>query len=172
MPVEHYNTHRPNYSTTRKNEGTFPTEPDFDTDNLSAVADHFLLSSSGFDGPEDFDDLELPVVNLQDFPSLNKLWAIRGNSYSVKHNKDTNDEMKAAAEQLIDNISTENFEESREVTVTESEWTKATRDSSANLLGGVVDGVVSLSQPSYFPMGALVRLVFLVSVAVVVEMGR
>ena len=36
---------------------------DFDTDDLSEVASHFVLSSSGFDDPENFGDLDLPVVD-------------------------------------------------------------------------------------------------------------
>ena len=163
-----YDIHRPTYAGTSKNEWEFPTEANFDTDDLSVIADHFLLSSSGFDDPEEFEDLALPVVNTQGYLSLNGLWAARRGPYSVER-VECDDETKARVRELIDDLGTENFAEFKDVTVTEAEWAATTESGPghANPLGGLVESVVSPSQPSYSPHGSIVGLVFLVVAATV-----
>lgn len=164
-----YNIHRPNFSGTTKNEWEFPTKSNFDSDDLTEIADHFLLSSSGFDDPEDFDDLELPVVNSQEFLSLNGLWAARRGPYSVERIEDIDDETKERVRELIDDLGMENFEEFKDVTVTKTEWAETTGDGPANPLSGIVDSIVGPSQPSYSSDGAIVGLLFLLGVALVLE---
>jgi hypothetical protein len=161
-----YDIHRPSFSNTSKTEWEFPTEDNFDTDDLSEIADCFLLSSSGFEDPDDFEDLELPVVNSRGYLSLNGLWAARSGPYSVER-VECDDETKEEVRELIDDLGTENFDEFKDVTVTKQEWEETTGAGRANPLGGVVNDIVGPSQPSYSPLGALVGLLFLVVAATV-----
>jgi hypothetical protein len=57
-----YERHEPDYSGTTTAEWDAPRESDFETDDLSEIADHFVLSASGFP-PVAFSDLKLPVVD-------------------------------------------------------------------------------------------------------------
>lgn len=167
-----YEIHRPSFSDTTKTEWEFPTEDDFDTDDLSTIAGCFLLSASGFDDPDDFGDLELPVVNSRGYLSLNGLWAARSGPYSVERVEDIDNETKAAIRELIDDLGTENFDEFKDVTVTEQEWKETTGAGPANPLGGIVNDIVDPSQPSYSPFGALVGLLFLVIAATALKRFR
>ena len=57
-------THSPTYDGTNESgEWSKPAMEDFDTDDLSEIARHFLASTSGFDSPEAYGDLKLPVVS-------------------------------------------------------------------------------------------------------------
>lgn len=56
-----YETHEPRYPGTTTAAWESPQMEDFDTDDLSEIAEHFVPSASGFP-PEDFTDLEAPVV--------------------------------------------------------------------------------------------------------------
>jgi hypothetical protein len=168
----HYDIQRPNYIGTTKNEWEFPTEGSFHTDDLSEIADYFLLSSSGFDDPEDFDDLALPVVNSRGYLSLNGLWAARRGPYSVERIDDIDSQTKADVKQLIDDLGTENFEEFKDVTVTESEWAESTGTEPANPSDGTTNSIVDSSQPSYSPHRAVVGLLFLAGGALALKLRR
>jgi hypothetical protein len=161
-----YDIHRPSFSGTTKTEWEFPTGGNFDTSDLSTVADRFLLSASGFDDPDEFDDLALPVVNSQGYLSLNGLWAAQRGPYSVERIDDIDEETKAAVRDLIDDLGKENFEEFRDVTVTKPEWEETTGAGPANPLDGIVNNVLGPSQPSYSPQSATIGLVFLAIVAI------
>lgn len=163
-----YDIHRPRFSATTKNEWEFPTEGNFESDDLAEIADHFLLSSSGFDDPEKFEDLALPVVNTQGYLSLNALWAARSGPYSVERVEGIDSETKEQVRDLIEDLGRENFDEFKDVTVTESEWAETTSDEPTNPLDGVVNRIVSPSQPSYSPNGAIVGLLFLAGAAVII----
>lgn len=167
-----YDIHRPSFSNTSKTEWDFPIESTFDTDDLSEIADHFLLSSSGFDDPDDFEDLKLPVVNTQGYLSLNGLWAARRGPYSVERVEDIDADTKAQVRELIDDLGKDNFDEFKDVTVTESEWAETTGAEPANPLGGIVNDIIGPSQSSYSPQGALVGLLFLILVATALEMFK
>jgi hypothetical protein len=54
--------HAPSYTSTTTGDWSAPSLSDFDTDDLSAIDDHFLVSVAGFP-PENFSDLALPVVS-------------------------------------------------------------------------------------------------------------
>lgn len=167
-----YSIHRPNFWGTTRGDWEFPTAKDFDTDDLSGAADHFLLSASGFEDPDEFDDLELPVVNSVGLLSLNGLWAARNGPYSVERIEDIDEETKAEVKELIEDLGRENFEEFRDVTVAESEWAETTGAEPANPLDGIADRVVGPSQPSYSPEGSLVGLAFLAAVAIALKTIR
>jgi len=55
--------HEPTYSGTTTDDWDAPRLNDFDTDDLAEVGGQFVLSSSGFQQPEEFGDLALPVVS-------------------------------------------------------------------------------------------------------------
>jgi hypothetical protein len=50
---------------------------DFDTEDMSEIANHFLISSSGFP-PENYGDLKLPVVEPNGDLNINALQAVKG----------------------------------------------------------------------------------------------
>lgn len=154
-----YDLHRPTFTGTTTNDWEFPTEQDFETDDLSRVAEHFLLSASGFDDPGRFDDLQLPVVNGQGYLSLNGLWAARRGPYSVER-IDVDPETRAAVRDLIDDLGRENFAAYRDVTVTAAEW-DATTGGESTTDTGIVSERIDSAKPSYTPGGAVIGLAFL-----------
>lgn len=164
-----YDIHRPSFSATTTDDWEFPTEQDFATDDLSSVANHFLLSASGFDDPDQFEDLQLPVVNSQGYLSINGLWTARSGPYSVERIADINPETKAEVLDLIDDLGTENFDTFEDVTVTDPEWGATTGSQPVDSAGGVVDAAVDAAEASYSPDGAVVGLVFLLVAAAVVD---
>lgn len=54
--------HTPEYSGTKKPSWTRPSMEDFDTDDLSEIDDHFIVSMNGFP-PEKYGDLKAPIVD-------------------------------------------------------------------------------------------------------------
>lgn len=61
MAVE-YEIHHPHFEGLTTDEWAPPERGDFETDDPTEAADHFLASESGFP-PGEFDHLELPVVD-------------------------------------------------------------------------------------------------------------
>lgn len=154
-----YAIHRPSFTGTTVDDWEFPTEQNFHTDDLSAIADHFLLSASGFDDPESFDDLELPVVTPYRNLSLNALFAARHGPYSVERVEGIDAETEAEVKDLIDDLGREQFEAYKDVTVTDSEWAQATGSGLPNPAGGIADRLVGSARPSYSSGGAAIGLV-------------
>jgi len=156
-----YAIHRPNFSETTTNDWEFPTQQSFETDDLSTIADHFLLSASGFADPDSFDDLELPVITPYGRLSLNALFAARHGPYSVERIEGLDGETEAEVKNLIDDLGCEQFEAYRDVTVTGSEWARATGNGLPNPAGGIADRFAGASQPSYSSGRAAVGMVAL-----------
>jgi hypothetical protein len=75
--LQDYEMHTPEWSGTTEQDWSRPDLEDFDTDDLSEVANHFLISSSGFP-PENFTDLKLPVVEPNGELNVNALAAVKG----------------------------------------------------------------------------------------------
>jgi hypothetical protein len=163
-----YDIHRPSFSGTTTDDWEFPTEQDFATDDLSTVVDHFLLSASGFDDPDEFEDLQLPVVNSQGYLSINGLWAARSGPYSVERIGNIDPETKAEVLDLIDDLGTEHFDTFEDVTVTEPEWAATTGSQSVTHSAGV-ETVVVAAEASYSPGGAVIGLGFLLVAAAVID---
>lgn len=59
--LQDLSVHKPSYSGTTESDWSKPSLEDFDTDDLSEIADHFIVSKNGFP-PDSFGDLSLPVV--------------------------------------------------------------------------------------------------------------
>jgi signal transduction histidine kinase len=102
--MSEYEIHRPSFAGTTRNDWEFPSEVDFDTEDRPVAAERFLLSKSGFDEPDAFEDLALPVVTSRGELSYNALWAAKQGPYSVERIEDIDAETKQAVEQLIDDL--------------------------------------------------------------------
>lgn len=105
-----YEMHQPEYSGTTTEDWDAPQQADFDTDDLSQIDDHFILSSSGFP-PENFTDLKLPVVDPDGDLNVNALQAAHGGSHSVDAIDDIDDDTKQAVKDLLEELSRGEFDE-------------------------------------------------------------
>ncbi len=105
-----YEVHEPEYSGTTTDEWDEPRLEDFDTDDLGEVADHFLLSASGFP-PENFTDLKLPVVGPDGYLNRNALQTAKSGGHGVGAIDDLADDERAEIEDLIDDLANERFED-------------------------------------------------------------
>jgi hypothetical protein len=79
---------------------------DFDTDDLSAIADHFVISTTGFP-PDDFTDLTLPVVDPDGDLTENALQTAHGGAHSVDA---VDDETRAGVEERLETPSRAEFD--------------------------------------------------------------
>jgi len=75
--LQDYEMHTPDWSGMTEGEWNSPDMEDFDTDDLSEISSHFLISSTGFP-PENFGDLKLPVVEPNGDLNVNALSAVKG----------------------------------------------------------------------------------------------
>ena len=104
-----YEHHEPSYDDTTTGEWSAPAMEDFDTDDLSAIADHFLLSASGFP-PENFSDLKLPVVDPDGALNLNALETAHGGGHGVDQIEGIGDETVSEVESTIERLAREEFD--------------------------------------------------------------
>lgn len=105
-----YETHEPDYSGTTTEDWDAPQEEDFDTDDLSDIGSHFILSASGF-SPDEFTDLKLPVVDPSGTLNENALQAAHGGAHSVEAIDDLDDDTKQEVQNLLEELSQEEFDE-------------------------------------------------------------
>ena len=105
-----YDVHRPDYSGTTTDDWSAPDESDFDADDLSETADSFLLSSSGFDDPETYGDLKLPVVEPDGKLNLKALETAHGGAHSVEAVDDVDDDTKDEVEDICEDLAEEEFD--------------------------------------------------------------
>ncbi|WP_254542767.1 hypothetical protein [Halomarina pelagica] len=103
-----YEVHEPDYSGTTTEEWSAPREGDFDTDDLSAIDDHFVLSASGFP-PDDFTDLKLPVVDPDGDLNENALQTAHGGAHSVEAIDGIDDDTRRDVKDLLEDLSREEF---------------------------------------------------------------
>ncbi|MDL5362844.1 hypothetical protein [Halalkalicoccus sp. NIPERK01] len=104
-----YAVHEPEYSGTTDDEWEDPQLNDFETDDLGEVADHFLLSASGFP-PENFSDLKLPVVDPEGNLNLNALQTAHGGAHGVEAIDDVDEETVEEVEDLLEDLASEEFD--------------------------------------------------------------
>ncbi|AGN02422.1 hypothetical protein L593_12415 [Salinarchaeum sp. Harcht-Bsk1] len=105
-----YALHEPDYSGTTTQDWDAPQESDFDTDDLGDIADHFLLSASGFP-PENFTDLKLPVVDPDGKLNENALQSAHGGAHSVDEIDGIDDETAADTKDAIEDLARDGFHE-------------------------------------------------------------
>jgi len=75
--LQDYEMHVPDWSGTTEAEWSSPDMEDFNTDDLSEIASHFLISETNFP-PDNFTDLKLPVVEPNGELNVNALAAVKG----------------------------------------------------------------------------------------------
>ncbi|UTF52911.1 hypothetical protein [Natronosalvus rutilus] len=105
-----YDYHEPDFSGTTTEDWDDPQLEDFDTDGLDEVADHFILSSSGFP-PENFTDLKLPVVDPDGNLNKNALATAKSGGRGVGAVEDLDDEAADEITDLIDDLANEHFDD-------------------------------------------------------------
>ncbi|GAB3667067.1 hypothetical protein [Halopiger thermotolerans] len=105
-----YEMHEPEFSGTTTDEWDEPQLEDFDTDDLGEVADHFILSASGFP-PENFTDLKLPVVDPDGNLNKNALQTAKSGGHGVGAIDDLDDDKRDEIEDMIDELANDNFED-------------------------------------------------------------
>lgn len=105
-----YEMHEPDYSGTTTGEWDSPQQEDFDTDDLSEIADHFILSGSGFP-PEKFTDLKVPVVDPDGDLNVNALQTAHGGAHSVEAVDGIDDDTVQDVKDLVEDLSQEEFDE-------------------------------------------------------------
>lgn len=105
-----YAMHEPDCSGTTAEAWDEPQLEDFDTDDLSEVADHFILSASGFP-PENFTDLKLPVVDPDGNLNKNALQTAKSGGHGVSAIDDIDDDKQESVEELIDDLANEGFDD-------------------------------------------------------------
>ncbi|WP_101295124.1 hypothetical protein [Halegenticoccus soli] len=102
-----YEVHEPEFSGTTTDDWSAPQENDFDADDLSEIAAHFVLSSSGFDDPENFTDLKLPVVDPDGNLNSNAIKTAYSGGHSVEQIDDIDDDTKERAEDVLEGLADE-----------------------------------------------------------------
>ena len=105
-----YEMHEPEFSGTTTGDWDDPQLEDFDTDDLSEVADHFILSASGFP-PENFTDLKLPVVDPDGNLNKSALSTAKSGGHGVGAVEDLDDEKQEEIEDMIDELANEHFDD-------------------------------------------------------------
>lgn len=102
-----YSVHEPAYDGTTDEEWDAPQENDFDTDDLSEIAEHFVLSTSGFDDPENYRDLKLPVVGPDGKLNANALRTAHSGGHGVEQVEDIDDDTKGEAKDVLEDLADE-----------------------------------------------------------------
>lgn len=105
-----YEMHEPTYSGTTTSDWESPQMEDFDTDDLSEIGEHFVLSASGFP-PENFTDLKIPVVEPGGDLNENALQAAHGGAHSVESIDDIDSDTESDVKELLEELSREEFDE-------------------------------------------------------------
>lgn len=98
--------HDPSYSSTTEGEWSKPSMSDFDTDDLSEIAGHFLVSFDGFP-PENFGDLSLPVVSVSGALNRNALANAKSRASQVDG---LSGDALSRVETKIDNLAEKEFD--------------------------------------------------------------
>jgi hypothetical protein len=107
--LQDYEMHTPDWSGTTEDDWSSPDLEDFDTDDPGEVANHFLISSSGFP-PENFTDLKLPVVEPNGDLSRNALVAVKGGR-GASAVDGLSDEMESEIIEWVNKTANEEFDE-------------------------------------------------------------
>ena len=106
--VTDYAMHEPDVSGTTTEEWDEPRLEDFDTDDLSEVADHFILSASGFP-PGNVPDLKLLVVDPDGNLNRDALQTAKSGGHGVGAVEDLDDDKRDEIEDMIDDLANERF---------------------------------------------------------------
>lgn len=105
--LQELSTHEPDWSGTTESSWSEPAMEDFETEDLSEIDDHFLVSKSGFP-PENFTDLALPVVEPNGDLNLNALQNAKARAGQVEGLSGDNLD---SVENMINRLANENYED-------------------------------------------------------------
>lgn len=103
-----YEVHEPEFEDATDEDWDRPQLNDFDTDDLSEVDDHFVISESGFP-PENFSDLHAPVVDPDGNLNLDALRTAYTGGHSVEKIEDIDDETVEEARDALLEVAEEGF---------------------------------------------------------------
>lgn len=111
--LQEISVHKPEWSDTRKAPWNKPSLEDFtddswedlDSDEQSSIADHFLVSKSGFP-PDNFGDLALPVVDAEGNLVLNALQNAKARAGQVSG---LSGDALDRVENMIDDLANDNY---------------------------------------------------------------
>jgi hypothetical protein len=106
--LKEYDMHEVSFDGTTTNDWSSPDMEDFETDDLSEIADHFLISSSGFP-PENFGDLKLPIVEPNGDLNVNALAAVKGGR-GVSAVEGLDEDMEEEIVEVVNNLANEEFD--------------------------------------------------------------
>lgn len=104
-----YAVHAVEYDDTTREDWSAPAASDFETNDLGEIDDHFLLSSSGFP-PENYGDLQLPLVDPAGTLNLHALEAAYAGGHSVETVDGIDDETVGEAKGLIQRLASDAFD--------------------------------------------------------------
>ncbi|WP_049899576.1 hypothetical protein [Halococcus agarilyticus] len=170
--MSEYEIHRPSFSGTTRNDWEFPSEVDFDTEDLPAAADRFLLSKSGFDEPGAFEDLALPVVTSRGELSYNALWAAKRGPYSVERIDGLDAETRQEVEELVDDLGHEHFGGFDDVTLPAARREIALSNDELDEDDEGIGGFVTAGHATPTPTRAAIGLLALVGASVAIDRLR
>jgi hypothetical protein len=103
-----YDFHEVSYSGTTTEDWDAPQMNDFDTDDPGEIADHFLLSATGFP-PANFTDLRLPVVGPDGNLNENAMQTAHGGAHGVASIDGVDDDTVERVREYLDGLSREAF---------------------------------------------------------------
>jgi len=106
--LQDYDVHSVDFSGTTEGEWSSPDMEDFDTDDLSEIDDHFIISSTGFP-PENFTDLKLPIVEPNGDLNVNALAAVKGGR-GVSAVDGLSADMEDDIVEMVNNMANEEFD--------------------------------------------------------------
>ncbi|MBV0922737.1 hypothetical protein KTS45_00850 [Halomicroarcula limicola] len=87
-----------------------PALSDFETDELTEIADHFVVAKGGFP-PEKFSDLELPVVDTDGELNLEGIRRAYSGGRSVKAIDGMSEGTRAKAKSVLQDLAEAEFSE-------------------------------------------------------------
>jgi len=106
--LQEWEFHEPSWDGTTEDEWSSPDMEDFDTDDLGEIADHFLISQTGFPS-ENFTDLALPVVEPNGDLNVNALSAVKGGR-GVSAVEGLSDDMEEQIVDYVNGLANEHFD--------------------------------------------------------------
>lgn len=107
IELQEMEIHEPEFDDTADQEWNSPDMEDFETDDMSEIDDHFIVSDTGFP-PENFTDLALPVVEPDGTLNLNALANAKARAGQVEG---VSGDREERVNDIINRLANENFED-------------------------------------------------------------
>jgi hypothetical protein len=130
--LQEYEMHEPDWSGTTEREWNSPDMEDFNTDDLGEIANHFLISESGFP-PENYGDLKLPIVEPNGDLNVNALAAVKGGR-GASAVDGLSDQMEEKIDMMMNELANDEFDRDWGM---EENAVEAGRPTAEEIVGGV-----------------------------------